>query len=170
MSAPGPTRAATTTRDDWETPPALFAPLDREFRFTLDAAASPENAKMGQYLMGPCASLSSCECGLCADWERQCVWCNPPYGGGLLLWCEKFAKASERGAIVVALLPANTDTAWFARVFQHAAELRFLRGRVNFVGSTSGNTGGNVVAIYRPRPKGLRVAWPVISLWDWRAK
>jgi site-specific DNA-methyltransferase (adenine-specific) len=168
MSAPGPVRSAVTTRDNWETPASLFEPLDREFRFTLDAAASPENAKAGTFLAGPCSFTEGCRCGLCADWLRQVVWINPPYGGGLLLWCEKFANAVKRSATVVALLPSNTDTAWFAHVFEHAAELRFLTGRVNFVGSTSGNTGGNVVAIYRPTVKGLRTGWPVMTLWDWR--
>ena len=31
----------SSAKDDWETPQALFDELDREFHFTLDAAASP---------------------------------------------------------------------------------------------------------------------------------
>ncbi|WP_368537037.1 DNA N-6-adenine-methyltransferase, partial [Enterobacter hormaechei] len=31
-------------RDLWRTPPALFASLDAEFCFQLDAAAAPHNA------------------------------------------------------------------------------------------------------------------------------
>ena len=30
---------------EWETPQAFFDKLDREFRFTLDACATDENAK-----------------------------------------------------------------------------------------------------------------------------
>jgi hypothetical protein len=33
----------------WETPPRLFAKLDEEFHFTLDACALPENAKCKRF-------------------------------------------------------------------------------------------------------------------------
>ncbi len=36
-------------RDLWRTPPALFAALDAEFCFQLDAAAAPHNALCRQY-------------------------------------------------------------------------------------------------------------------------
>ena len=39
----------SSAKDDWETPQALFDELDREFHFTLDAAASPTNAKCVKY-------------------------------------------------------------------------------------------------------------------------
>lgn len=35
--------------DEWETPPDLFAALDKEFHFTLDACALPETAKCPRY-------------------------------------------------------------------------------------------------------------------------
>ena len=34
---------------EWETPQALFDALEEEFRFTLDACATPENAKCKLY-------------------------------------------------------------------------------------------------------------------------
>jgi hypothetical protein len=67
---------------------------------------------------------------------------------------------------VGALLPANTDTRWFRWVVETCNELRLLYGRVNFDGSTSGNTGGSMVAIWRPeRPRQGGPRW---CLWDWR--
>lgn len=33
----------------WETPQSLFDELDREFHFTLDAAATPDNAKCARF-------------------------------------------------------------------------------------------------------------------------
>ena len=35
--------------DEWETPPDLFAALDKEFHFALDACALPETAKCPRY-------------------------------------------------------------------------------------------------------------------------
>src|SRR5690606_5595624 len=36
-------------REDWETPASVFDPLNEEFGFTLDAAASDHNAKVPTY-------------------------------------------------------------------------------------------------------------------------
>ena len=178
MSAIGPVRAAATTRDNWETPRALFAPLNNEFNFTLDAAATAENAKCDRFLTGPCHACDAaagvqqrafCHCGHCGSYDGETVFVNPPFGPGLARWAEVWAEKSRRARAIVAVLPANTDTAWFAHVYLHASELRFLTGRVNFVGSTSGNTGGTIIAIYRPLPPGLS-RQPLVALWDWRDK
>lgn len=175
MSAPGNVRAAKDTRSDWETPWPLFRALDREFRFTLDAAATAENRKCERYLTAE-------EDALKADIFDQVVWCNPPYGRGLKNWTQAFARWSMNGCTVAALLPANTDTAWFRSVWYWAHEIRLMSGRVNFTGSSSGNTGGNLIAVYRPQvppvvrrdAAGKVVAFenfeaPRITLWDWRA-
>ncbi|MDR9993266.1 DNA N-6-adenine-methyltransferase, partial [Enterobacter hormaechei subsp. steigerwaltii] len=37
-------------RDLWRTPPALFASLDAEFCFQLDAAAAPHNALCRKFI------------------------------------------------------------------------------------------------------------------------
>lgn len=171
MSAPGPARAAEDTRADWETPAELFGPLNDEFRFELDAAASVLNKKAFDWLGGPCTPPlgewdGACGCGLCADWGDRVVWCNPPFGKGLDKWVEKFASAKYHGATVVALLPANTDTKWFRTVWWTATEIRFLSKRVQFVGSTSSNPCGSMIAIYRP--DGLPTGNPHVRLWDWR--
>jgi site-specific DNA-methyltransferase (adenine-specific) len=65
------------------------------------------------------------------------------------------AEQSQRGETVVCLVPARTDVEWFQEwVFPYADELRFLRGRVNFVGGESGSTFPSVVVIYRGRRPG----------------
>lgn len=165
MSAPGPVRAADVTRADWETPAELFDQLNREFRFTLDAAASESNAKVWPYLTGPHVEYP-CACGLCSSWSASPVWVNPPYGKGLEDWAHKFGTACRQGATVVALLPNATDTKWFQLVWNMATEIRLLRGRVQFVGTTSSNPSGSIVAIYRP--DGMPTGTPHVRLWDWR--
>ena len=166
MSAQGPVRALpyAATKDDWETPAELFDPLNAEYGFTLDAAANERNAKVPQYLSGPCVRSVSCLCGLCARWKGERVWCNPPYGRGLIDWVRKFGQGEAEFAMM--LLPANTDTAWFAELWKVSHEITFLTGRVNFVGSRGGNTGGSLLATrfasndhYRHGPSVFSAAW-----------
>ena len=116
----------SSDRHDWETPPEIFLPLRDEFQFTLDVCASPTNAKVSRY-------FTEEDDGLTQDWSNDVCWMNPPYGRELKLWVEKARHEAERGATVVAIIPARTDTAYFHdHIFGHA-EIRFLRGRVKFL-------------------------------------
>lgn len=63
------------------------------------------------------------------------VFCNPPYGRELPKWIKKAHDEAEKGALVVMLIPARTDTRAFHDYIYHQAEIRFLRGRIRFVGS-----------------------------------
>lgn len=77
---------------------------------------------------------------------------NPPYSQARE-WVNKAFDASVRGATVVGLLPNNTDTLWFEIAAASADELRFLTGRIQFEPrGASGNTGGSVFVIWRPKP------------------
>lgn len=61
------------------------------------------------------------------------VFCNPPYGRAIGRWVEKAAKESRKpGTLVVLLIPARTDTAYFHDHLYGEAELRFVRGRLKF--------------------------------------
>lgn len=80
MSAAGPVRKATVSRDDWETPPALFNLLNKEFGFIVDGAANSSNSKCSLWL-GPGSEI-------CEDaflWNPHStspmpMWLNAPYG------------------------------------------------------------------------------------------
>ena len=51
---------------------------------------------------------------------------------------KKARREAERGALVVGLLPARTDTAWFHEyVYRAATEIRFLKGRLKFEGAAA---------------------------------
>ena len=109
---------------DWATPQDLFDELDKEFHFTLDVCASDWNAKCKKY-------FTEKDDGLKQDWTGVC-WMNPPYGREIGKWIK---KASEiQGGVVVALLPARTDTKWFHDYIYKKAEIRFIKGRVKFGG------------------------------------
>ena len=114
------------TSNEWGTPDALFAPLHDEFRFDLDVCASIDNAKCERF-------YSEADNGLWQTWAPSRCWMNPPYGRSTREWTRKAHIESARGALVVALLPARTDTAWFHDYIVKAhAEVRFVRGRVPF--------------------------------------
>jgi phage N-6-adenine-methyltransferase len=81
-------------REDWETPPDLFAEYDAEFGFTLDAAANAENAKCPAYLS---------ENALALRWPGV-VWLNPPYGKTIGSWVQKAHQEAYRGSTVVCLV------------------------------------------------------------------
>jgi phage N-6-adenine-methyltransferase len=115
---------ALARADDWETPADVFGPLNAEFGFTLDAAASTENAKCARF-------FSSHDDGVSQDWGRETVWLNPPYGREIARWIRKAFLSARHGATVVCLVPARTDTAWW-HDYAEKGEVRFVRGRIRF--------------------------------------
>lgn len=64
------------------------------------------------------------------------MFCNPPYGRTIGDWVRKaYEESLKPGTQCVLLIPARTDTAyWHDWIFGKASEIRFLRGRVKFVG------------------------------------
>lgn len=110
---------------DWATPPDFFAALHARFAFTLDAAASAENAKCTHYFTPE-------QDGLSQNWGGQRVWCNPPYGREIGKWVRKgYEEAQKPGTLVVMLLPSRTDTAWYHDYCTRGV-IRHLRGRLKF--------------------------------------
>lgn len=63
----------SSATDDWATPPHVFAVLDAEFSFTLDACASADNAKCDRF-------FTPADNGLAQSWAPATSWMNPPYG------------------------------------------------------------------------------------------
>lgn len=145
----------SSARMDWGTPPELFAALDREFGFTLDAAANERNAK--------CAKFFTPETdGLKQSWKTDgAVWCNPPYGKEIEKWVRKAFVDSGGGQTVVMLIPARTDTKWFHRWVYGKAEIRFLRGRLKYRNADGAEENRapfpSMVVIYRGRTDEDRV-------------
>ena len=131
----------TRNSDCWATPPEFFEKLNKEFHFDTDVCAMPENAKCPHY-------YSPEDDGLRQNWTGSC-WCNPPYGRQIGKWVEKAYMSSLIGATVVMLLPARTDTAWFHDYIYGKAEIRFVRGRLKFVGAKYNAPFPSMVAVFR---------------------
>lgn len=118
----------------WGTPQAFFDTLDKEFHFTLDPCALPENAKCKNYFTPETD-------GLRQDWQGQRVFCNPPYGKKITDWVEKCYKEGQKpNTLVVLLIPIRTSTLYFYKYIYHKAqEIRFIKGRLKFT-DISGKT------------------------------
>ena len=132
----------STERPDWETPQALFDALNVEFRFETDVCATAENAKVPNF-------FSPEKDGLIQPWRGTC-WMNPPYGRRETgKWIAKAYGASRYyAATVVCLVPARTDTRWWHEYVMRASEIRFVRGRVRFVGATNDAPFSPVVVVF----------------------
>jgi site-specific DNA-methyltransferase (adenine-specific) len=113
---------------EWETPREFFDAVDVVFHFTLDVCATRANAKCD-------CCFTKAEDGLSQAWHGVC-WMNPPYGREISSWVKKAYESSiYGGTVVVCLLPARTDTAWWHDyVITHAESVNFIRGRLRFSG------------------------------------
>lgn len=153
----------SSARQDWETPPALFETLQREFPFVRDIGACARNHLLPDYIgRGEDALDPDTRWGKPGD----VVYCNPPYGRDLGLWAARAVEMAYDGVTVVMLVPARTDTRWWIRLAASADDIRLLPGRLKFRLNKQELHPApfpSAVVILRPI---RRIPWPV-SYWDW---
>lgn len=152
----GGSKTPLDQRDLWRTPPALFASLDAEFCFQLDAAAAPHNALSRKFITAEQNTLET-------PWADYLnvpgyVWLNPPYSD-ITPFVKKAATESANQIGTVMLVPADTSVGWFKEAIQTASEVRFITaGRLAFINPVtgkpvSGNNKGSMLIIWRPYPR-----------------
>lgn len=127
-------------KDEWTTPPRLFSYLDNLYNFTLDAAATKENALCSNFFTMESNALKQ-------DWGRgdgyfHSVFCNPPYS-----MAREFAEYAhlqyrrENGPrLIVMLLPVRSDRIWFQELLREDLLINqmWITGRLHFGGSGKG--------------------------------
>ena len=129
--------------NEWSTPQAFFDELNKEFNFTLDPCATRENAKCTKYFTVE-------DDGLKQDWSNDVVFMNHPYGREIKYWVQKAYEESLKGATVVCLIPARTDTTyWHNYIFGKADDIRFIKGRLKFGGSKNPAPFPSAIIIYK---------------------
>ena len=138
--------------DEFGTPRPLYEHLNREFNFTLDAAASEKNHKHARYYTKKDDSLKQ-------PWflkpikGSQAVFCNPPYSRrtktnpGIEAWCMKafsecvravpYLEKNVENFYVVMLIPGDFSTGYFRYCYRHAKQIRLIGCRFNFEGGES---------------------------------
>jgi len=117
--------------DNWATPEELYNKLNAEFNFDFD----------------PCPLHSDFD-GLVIEWGKS-NYINPPYSRQLKeAFVIKAIEQAKKGKTCVMLLPVSTSTRLFHRyILPNAREIRFLEGRVRFLGT---NTKGEYVTDKAP--------------------
>lgn len=119
-----------STNQAWETPDSIYTPLNEEFNFTLDVAASAVNTKCQKY-------FDEDNDGLSKSWQGEICWMNPPYNK-VGKWIKKaYEEAILQGATVVCLVQSRTNTNWWHN-YCMKGEVRFVRGRPKFKGCVHG--------------------------------
>jgi phage N-6-adenine-methyltransferase len=182
-------------RQEWQTPEPLFAPLHAQYGFTLDAAACPQNAKVGRYCGPVCPADDGSPTsslwreqvhvdGLKADWGEDRVFVNPGFSS-CELWAAKCRhEVRERDCpLAVMICHVSTGVKWW-RHCKTASEIIFLEGRVNFDAPTelaelyqatktkpAGNTRDTAVIVWRKELVGWEqmAQGPRHIYWDWKA-
>lgn len=129
--------------NEWSTPQSFFDELDKEFNFTLDPCATHDNAKCDKY-------YTIEDDGLLQDWSKDIVFMNPPYGREIKYWVQKAYEESLKGATVVCLIPARTDTSyWHNYIFDKADDIRFIKGRLKFGDGKNSAPFPSAVIVYK---------------------
>lgn len=130
-----PQQSARADVDDRAILPEDFAPLNERFRFTIDAAAAPHNARLERFWTVGDDALSQ-------SWANERVWCNPPYSN-IGRWVVKAWREHQAECpLIVMLLPANrTEQGWWQDLIEpyragiadtNRMRVEFLRGRMRF--------------------------------------
>ncbi len=145
-------------KNSWGTDPVIFNALNKEFDFSLDAAANHKNNKV------PNNYLTKDDDALTVNWHDAIlnvtsknlnVWINPPYGKGYIKkFMQKCIKKKEIGVTSVLLVPATLDAQWLP--IDQISEIRIVTGgRLSFYHpetnkKVNGNTKGSMFVIFRP--------------------
>jgi len=107
----GPRRQALTT------PLKAFADLHGKFEFTMDGAATAENALLPRF--------SSPQDPL--PWAGERVFCNPPWSN-----IAPFVELAATATLAVLLVPMRCNTKWFHRALELGARPIFFPARLKF--------------------------------------
>jgi len=173
---------------EYETPPELFDELWEEFGpFDIDPCCHPHHYTAQRILcnlgrvcfppedadvMGSLEPEYAAIDGLIQPWRGR-VYMNPPYGRKIGKWVEKAVHEVECGnaELVVALLPARTDTRWWqdnilrsvedvpigdtgargtvATWWEYVSLVRFLPGRLKFAGTENSAPFPSAVVVWQ---------------------
>ena len=128
--------------DLWATPQAFYNRLYAGFNFTLDPCSDGTNNKCALYFTAE-------QDGLAQDWAPHTTFMNPPYGRTIGEWICKAYEESQKGATVVCLIPARTDTKYWHDYVMKAEEVRLVKGRLKFGGSKNSAPFPSAVVVFR---------------------
>jgi len=155
----------SSDKNDWGTPQKFFDLLDYEFHFDLDVCADEHNTKV------PERYLTKEQDALTTNWfqlpDVKTAFMNPPFSEKYIgkdgkehtrrlipTWVEKAYGESLCGLTVVVLIPARTGTLWWKLYAGRASEIRYVTGRIKFVGAKAPAPFDSAVVIFGSEREG----------------
>lgn len=132
---------APEDRDRWCTPPHVIE-MARAAMGGIDLDVASNAAAQAIVKAASWYSLDTGRDGLALPWAGR-VWCNPPYGKGLVdRFSDKIVSELERGQITAMLVLVNSSTsaAWWQQLARHADSLLFCSSRLSFWHAETGKT------------------------------
>lgn len=131
--------------DERRTPRWLFEAIDAKFHFTIDVAATADNALCQRFLTKESNGLS-------IPWSvDEVVWCNPPYSRGQLVQWVK--KAIESPCVTIMLIPGDCSTKASQLALREACTILFLDKRIAFDEEAAGAKFCNWIVAFKERHK-----------------
>lgn len=104
-------------KQDLTTPEEFFGKLDDRFHFTMDGAASDDNALCWLYRSEK-NQLS---------WKGERVFCNPPWSS-----IPQFLEYASEAEFSCFLVPARVNAKWFHRALELGGVPEFFCGKLKF--------------------------------------
>lgn len=121
----------STVHHGWETPEWLLGRLEAAIGGSWDL--DPCSPGHGKSRVKARIHIGPAEDGLAVAWHGR-VFVNPPYGKVLATWIAKCRGEVSLGnaTLVIALVPARTDTRWWHAHIAGHADIWMLKGRLAF--------------------------------------
>ena len=125
----------SSERSDWRTPREVWAVLRQFNAGILDPCA---DSNPGNHAADFNYTIE--DDGLVSNWDipDALVYCNPPYGNGMLHWIERAIREDGEGCEIILLTPARPGSQWWRRCWTSARAYCFWDGRIKFVGAEQG--------------------------------
>lgn len=140
----------TSKKQDYQTPEYELEFVRRVAggRIRLDPFTAASNPTKALYFCTPDQSRAvdlrrwRGEDGYAVNWAELAhdglVFCNPEYGDNLDRFAAKVAQEAIRGAEIITLTPSRTDTGWWHTLAGAADSGLFLKGRITFIDTETG--------------------------------
>lgn len=151
-------------RHTWQTPDVVLERVRRVGEIALDPATAPENPTGAKRYITPQDSPD----GLAADWTAQAggglIFINPPYGRDLgRVWVPKIVEEAAKGARIISLVKASTDTQWFKKLVARAVLVCFWEGRLTFRGAPAPAPFPSCLVLHSP-VNTIHDCWPPLKV------
>ncbi len=157
-----PAQKPHRSKQDYGTPPALIAAVEKRWgKLWVDLAAREDNKKAPYFYSPEVDSLAQEWAQFTSGWTgNPLCWLNPPFEN-MGDWAAKCWAESIKGARIIMLSPASVGAEWFADYVWGNALVIGLRPRITFEGCKDPYPKDCMLTVWGIDPPGFET-------WRWR--